>query len=45
LNNLLRLIEAHSANHLSRALRNRRALKYYEIVRIYGGPAFWAGKE
>ena len=45
LNNLLRLIEAHSANHLSRALRNRRAMKYYEAVRIFGGPAFWQGKE
>jgi hypothetical protein len=45
LNNLLRIIEAHSANHVTRALRNRRALKYYEAVRIYGGPAFWQGKE
>lgn len=45
LNNLLRLIEWRSANVVMRALRNRRALKYYEAVRQFGGPAFWLGKE
>lgn len=45
LNNMLRIIEAQSANYLMRLLRNRRALKYYEMVSIYGGPYFWKGKE
>lgn len=45
LNNMLRIIEGHSANHMIRALRSRRALKYYEAVHMFGGPAFWQGKE
>jgi len=50
LNNLLRLIEKAP----SRAwlligpaltmLRRRRALKYYEAVVAFGGPAFWSNK-
>lgn len=46
LNNLLRLIEAQTGtlNRLLKPLRRRRALKYYEAVVAFGGPAFWSGK-
>jgi len=44
LNNLLRLIESGSRWEWLAALRRRRALKYYEAVRVFGGPAFWNGK-
>ena len=43
LNNLLRLIEARS-NRFLKPLRRRRALKYYEAVVVFGGPAYWSGK-
>lgn len=43
LNNMLRLIEAQS-NNFMKPLRRRRALKYYEAVVTFGGPAYWAGK-
>lgn len=44
LNNLLRLIEAQTGtlNRLLKPLRRRRALKYYEAVVAFGGPAFWS---
>lgn len=42
LNNMIRLIEAGSK--LMAPLRRRRALKYYEAVVHFGGPAFWNGK-
>lgn len=42
LNNLLRLIEAGSG--WLKMLRRRRALKYYEAVVAFGGPAYWDGK-
>lgn len=47
LNNLIRLIESAPsgkwpiAGAVLSMLRRRRALKYYEAVRIFGGPAFW----
>lgn len=46
LNNLLRLIEATEGifNRILKPLRRRRALKYYEAVTAFGGPAFWSGK-
>lgn len=44
LNNLLRLIEAAGGPWLLRRLRRRRARLYYEAVRLFGGPAFWSGK-
>lgn len=43
LNNLLRLIEAGS-RRLLKPFRRRRALKYYEAVIAYGGPAYWSNK-
>jgi hypothetical protein len=44
LNNLLRIIEAETKWAWLKPLRRRRALKYYEAVRMFGGPAFWSGK-
>lgn len=47
LNNLLRLIERQDGwcQVMLKPLRRRRALKYYEAVVQFGGPAFWNGKE
>jgi len=42
LNNMLRLIEAGSK--ILKPFRRRRALFYYENVVVFGGPAFWQGK-
>ena len=46
LNNMLRLIEREKGffGKLLKPFRRRRALKYYEMVVAYGGPAFWDGK-
>jgi len=44
LNNMLRIVEAESANWLTRAIRRRLALHYYEAVRDFGAPHFWVGK-
>lgn len=44
LNNLIRIIEAKTKLWPLKMLRHRRALKYYEAVRYFGGPAFWTGK-
>jgi len=44
LNNLLRLIEAETRWGWLRWLRRKRALKYYQAVAEFGGPAFWANK-
>lgn len=44
LNNMLRIVEAESANWLTRTLRRRLALHYYAAVRDFGGPFFWADK-
>ena len=43
LNNMLRLIE-HKSSRWLKPLRRRRALKYYEAVVAFGGPAFWENK-
>lgn len=42
LNNMLRLIDGGSK--WLKWIRRRRAYKYYEGVAVFGGPAFWAGK-
>ena len=44
LNNMLRLIEAGTKWRWLKRLRARRARTYYDAVRRFGGPAFWAGK-
>lgn len=44
LNNILRLIEAHGGWGWLQTLRRKKAQFYYEVVRNYGGPAYWAGK-
>lgn len=44
LNNLLRLIDGGLKWGWLRALRRRRALKYYNAVKWLGGAAFWADK-
>lgn len=44
LNNLLRIIDAGTRFAWLKWLRRRRALKYYQAVRQFGGPAFWEGK-
>jgi hypothetical protein len=43
LNNILRKIEAQKW-YYPKSLARRRALKYYEAVVNFGGPAFWDGK-
>lgn len=44
LNNMLRLIEQNTTTWdlILAPLRRRRALKYYEAVKYFGGPSFWA---
>jgi len=46
MNNLLRLIERELGwlGKLLKPFRRRRALKYYEAVVAFGGPAFWSNK-
>lgn len=48
LNNLVRIVDAAPRmtllDRILAPLRRRRALKYYEAVRHFGGPAFWEGK-
>lgn len=44
LNNMLRIISNHTENRLLLALRRRRAYTYYECVKRFGAPAFFAGK-
>jgi hypothetical protein len=43
-NNLLRIIEAKTKWAIIKILRRRRAVTYYQAVRMFGGPAFWSGK-
>ena len=42
LNNMLRVID--EGSKWLRFLRRRRAFKYYEAVAVFGGPAYWSGK-
>lgn len=44
LNNMVRIIEAQTCNKILLCLRLRRAKTYYQMVRIFGGPAFWLHK-
>jgi len=44
LNNIIRLIDAAGGCWLLRKLRRLAALRYYNAVVIFGGPAFWSGK-
>jgi hypothetical protein len=42
--NLIRIIQAGTRFKLLKLLRIRRARKYYNAVREFGGPAFWDDK-
>lgn len=44
LNNMLRIVEAESANIFTLTIRRRLALHYYGAVRDFGAPYFWAEK-
>jgi len=43
-NNLFRIIEAKTKWAIIKILRRRRAVTYYQAVRMFGGPPFWNGK-
>ena len=44
-NNMIRLIERDRVKwYKPTHLQHRRAYKYYKTVDLFGGPAFWAGK-
>jgi len=43
-NNMLRLIDGNTSFILLRWMRRQRALVYYNAVKDFGGPAFWANK-
>ena len=45
LNNMLRVIESKQGWWFPHFLARGRALKYYEFVHNFGGPAFWDGKK
>lgn len=42
--NMIRIIDAGSRSRLVKLLRIRRARKYYDAVKEFGGPAFWDAK-
>ena len=44
LNNMLRVIEAKPSNSFIKSLRKSRAKSYYIAVKLFGGNAFWDGK-
>ena len=44
LNNMLRLIDAHDCWQIFKRRRALEAQVYYEAVHLFGGPAFWSGK-
>ena len=44
LNNMLRAIDAAGGPKILQALRRHRAAKYYNMVHLFGGPAYWLGK-
>ena len=43
-NNLMRWVSFSTDSSFISWLRMRRAVKYYNAVRMFGGPAFWNGK-
>lgn len=45
LNNMLRIVHAKTKWNWLKKLRARRCRIYYEMVRDYGGPVYWDGKE
>jgi hypothetical protein len=44
LNNMIRIIEVKTSSKILMFLRLRRARTYYLAVKLFGGPAFWNGK-
>lgn len=44
LNNCLRLINEAGGCSLVKYIRRIKAKEYYEAVHLFGGPAFWTGK-
>lgn len=44
LNNMLRIIDAAGGWRILVLARKTRARDYYEAVHLFGGPAFWSGK-
>lgn len=44
LNNILRIINGSEGWPVTKWLRRRRAWKYYLAVKMFGGDAFWDGK-
>ena len=44
LNNMLRVIETKTSNSFLKSLRKSRAKSYYMAVKLFGGNAFWDGK-
>ncbi len=40
-NNMIRIVDHFTSPGLLRWLRRRRCLKYYLMVKRFGGPAFW----
>lgn len=44
LNNTLRLIDSRDSMRWLKKLRRQRAREYYEAVHLFGGPAYWHGK-
>ena len=44
LNNMLRIIRAHTKSRWLRYLRAKRAKIYYHAVCLFGGPYFWDDK-
>ena len=44
-NNMIRLVERDRVKwYKPTSLQHRRVYKYYKAVDLFGGPAFWAGK-
>jgi len=44
LNNMLRIVEHAGGWQILKTARRTRAREYYQAVRLFGGPAFWDGK-
>jgi hypothetical protein len=44
LNNMVRLIDDNHTVEPVMAVRRQHAMIYYSVVRDFGGPAFWKGK-
>jgi hypothetical protein len=39
--NLIRIVDFYTTSKLMKRLRYRRVKTYYDMVRIFGGPAYW----